>query len=221
MGSFSPSSAPSSSATRQTIYELCVCPNGKLYLSPAGAGSTCQSSSNICLWSWKDSPVPPPHTRIAFLLPSFCFTVLLGFPCSIRTLPTGHRANSSSGSRRTMWPSCLACGHSRWKTERKGNKPVVFVRKPGSSHHLLSKREYNTGAFAISEVKHIVLEFCRNCKWETAHIYIRYIDIDIILIQICPETEGETNWYDQITLLSWKHNFHSSFFGCKTFIPEF
>ncbi|KAJ6668621.1 hypothetical protein lerEdw1_012103 [Lerista edwardsae] len=51
MGSFSPSSAPSSSATRQTIYELCVCPNGKLYLSPAGAGSTCQSSSNICLWS--------------------------------------------------------------------------------------------------------------------------------------------------------------------------
>ncbi|KAM9381994.1 zeta-sarcoglycan isoform 2-T2 [Phaethornis superciliosus] len=56
MGSFSSSSSsssssPSSSAPRQTIYELCVCPNGKLYLSPAGAGSTCQSSSNICLWS--------------------------------------------------------------------------------------------------------------------------------------------------------------------------
>uniref|UniRef100_A0A8D0L561 Sarcoglycan zeta n=1 Tax=Sphenodon punctatus TaxID=8508 RepID=A0A8D0L561_SPHPU len=50
MGSFS-SSSPSSSTPRQTIYELCVCPNGKLYLSPAGAGSTCQSSSNICLWS--------------------------------------------------------------------------------------------------------------------------------------------------------------------------
>ncbi|KAM8808805.1 zeta-sarcoglycan isoform 2-T2 [Eudromia elegans] len=50
-GSFSSSSPPSSSAPRQTIYELCVCPNGKLYLSPAGAGSTCQSSSNICLWS--------------------------------------------------------------------------------------------------------------------------------------------------------------------------
>ncbi|NWU46629.1 SGCZ protein, partial [Dromas ardeola] len=33
------------------VYLLCVCPNGKLYLSPAGAGSTCQSSSNICLWS--------------------------------------------------------------------------------------------------------------------------------------------------------------------------
>ncbi|KAM9143878.1 zeta-sarcoglycan isoform 3-T3 [Pangshura tecta] len=50
MGSFS--SSPSSSSTpRQTIYELCVCPNGKLYLSPAGAGSTCQSTSNICLWS--------------------------------------------------------------------------------------------------------------------------------------------------------------------------
>ncbi|KAM9236609.1 zeta-sarcoglycan isoform 2-T2 [Leptosomus discolor] len=54
VGSFSSSSSsslPSSSAPRQTIYELCVCPNGKLYLSPAGAGSTCQSSSNICLWS--------------------------------------------------------------------------------------------------------------------------------------------------------------------------
>ncbi|XP_069056820.1 zeta-sarcoglycan isoform X1 [Pleurodeles waltl] len=45
------SSAPSSSNSRQTVYELCVCPNGKLYLSPAGAGSTCQSSSNVCLWS--------------------------------------------------------------------------------------------------------------------------------------------------------------------------
>ncbi|KAJ7326724.1 hypothetical protein JRQ81_016483, partial [Phrynocephalus forsythii] len=52
LGSFSSSpSSPTSSIPRQTIYELCVCPNGKLYLSPAGAGSTCQSSSNICLWS--------------------------------------------------------------------------------------------------------------------------------------------------------------------------
>ncbi|XP_054353699.1 zeta-sarcoglycan isoform X2 [Pongo pygmaeus] len=49
-GSFS-SSSPSSSSSRQKVYELCVCPNGKLYLSPAGVGSTCQSSSNICLWS--------------------------------------------------------------------------------------------------------------------------------------------------------------------------
>ncbi|XP_052608020.1 zeta-sarcoglycan isoform X4 [Peromyscus californicus insignis] len=48
-GSFS--SSPSSSTSRQTVYELCVCPNGKLYLSPAGVGSTCQSSSSICLWS--------------------------------------------------------------------------------------------------------------------------------------------------------------------------
>ncbi|KAM8785114.1 zeta-sarcoglycan isoform 3-T3 [Rhynchonycteris naso] len=48
-GSFT--SSPSSSNARQTVYELCVCPNGKLYLSPAGAGSTCQASSNICLWS--------------------------------------------------------------------------------------------------------------------------------------------------------------------------
>ncbi|XP_063090661.1 zeta-sarcoglycan isoform X4 [Cavia porcellus] len=49
-GSFS-SSSSSSSNSRQTVYELCVCPNGKLYLSPAGVGSTCQSSSTICLWS--------------------------------------------------------------------------------------------------------------------------------------------------------------------------
>ncbi|XP_031195420.1 zeta-sarcoglycan isoform X1 [Mastomys coucha] len=49
IGSFS--SSPSSSNSRQTVYELCVCPNGKLYLSPAGVGSTCQSSSSICLWS--------------------------------------------------------------------------------------------------------------------------------------------------------------------------
>ncbi|XP_072262296.1 zeta-sarcoglycan [Pyxicephalus adspersus] len=49
-GSFTPSS-PNSVGPRQTVYELCVCPNGKLYLSPAGSSSTCQSSSNICLWS--------------------------------------------------------------------------------------------------------------------------------------------------------------------------
>ncbi|KAL1773222.1 zeta-sarcoglycan, partial [Sigmodon hispidus] len=39
-GSFS--SSPSSSNPRQTVYELCVCPNGKLYLSPAG----CRASSD-------------------------------------------------------------------------------------------------------------------------------------------------------------------------------
>ncbi|XP_072478474.1 zeta-sarcoglycan [Notamacropus eugenii] len=49
VGSFS-SAPPSSPAPQQTIYELCACPNGKLYLSPAGAGSTCHSSSSICLW---------------------------------------------------------------------------------------------------------------------------------------------------------------------------
>lgn len=169
MGSFSSSSTPSSSATRQTIYELCVCPNGKLYLSPAGAGSTCQSSSNICLWSWKNSQIIPPHTRIAFLLPSLCFTVLLGFPGSITKLRTGYRANSSSSGRSMTrpFPSGL-----RTFNERRENKLLVFIRKPGSLYHLLSKREYNTGAFAISEVKHIVLKFCRNCTWETAHIYI-------------------------------------------------
>lgn len=62
-GSFTPS-ASSSVGPRQTVYELCVCPNGKLYLSPAGASSTCQSSSNICLWSWRNYVFS--HTRIAF-----------------------------------------------------------------------------------------------------------------------------------------------------------
>ncbi|XP_066574381.1 zeta-sarcoglycan [Amia ocellicauda] len=40
-----------SAVPKQTVYELCVCPNGKLYLSPAGTGSTCHSTSNVCLWS--------------------------------------------------------------------------------------------------------------------------------------------------------------------------
>ncbi|XP_059844531.1 zeta-sarcoglycan isoform X2 [Hypanus sabinus] len=43
------SSSASSSNLRQTVYEVCVCPNGKLFLSPASVGSTCQSSSSICL----------------------------------------------------------------------------------------------------------------------------------------------------------------------------
>lgn len=38
--------------TKQTVYELCACANGKLYLSPAEKGSTCQTTSNFCLWSW-------------------------------------------------------------------------------------------------------------------------------------------------------------------------
>ncbi|KAK7929323.1 hypothetical protein WMY93_005718 [Mugilogobius chulae] len=37
--------------TKQTVYELCSCANGKLYLSPAEKGSTCQTTSNFCLWS--------------------------------------------------------------------------------------------------------------------------------------------------------------------------
>ncbi|XP_020391565.1 zeta-sarcoglycan-like [Rhincodon typus] len=45
------SSSPSASPLnlRQTVYEVCVCPNGKLFLSPAATGSTCQSNSNVCL----------------------------------------------------------------------------------------------------------------------------------------------------------------------------
>uniref|UniRef100_A0A3B5MLB0 Sarcoglycan, delta (dystrophin-associated glycoprotein) n=1 Tax=Xiphophorus couchianus TaxID=32473 RepID=A0A3B5MLB0_9TELE len=43
------SSSSSSSGTRQTVYEVCVCPNGRLFLSLAGAGSTCQINNNVCL----------------------------------------------------------------------------------------------------------------------------------------------------------------------------
>ncbi|KAK6493101.1 zeta-sarcoglycan-like [Huso huso] len=44
-------SLPGSTGPKQIVYELCVCPNGKLYLSPAGTSSTCQSTSSVCLWS--------------------------------------------------------------------------------------------------------------------------------------------------------------------------
>ncbi|TNN64620.1 Delta-sarcoglycan [Liparis tanakae] len=40
------STSSSSSGNRQTVYEVCVCPNGRLFLSQAGTGSTCQISNN-------------------------------------------------------------------------------------------------------------------------------------------------------------------------------
>ncbi|XP_062262657.1 delta-sarcoglycan isoform X1 [Platichthys flesus] len=43
------STSSSSSGTRQTVYEVCVCPNGRLFLSQAGTGSTCQISNSVCL----------------------------------------------------------------------------------------------------------------------------------------------------------------------------
>ncbi|XP_027894432.1 zeta-sarcoglycan-like [Xiphophorus couchianus] len=36
---------------KQAVYEVCVCPSGKTYLSPAESVSTCQAMSSICLWS--------------------------------------------------------------------------------------------------------------------------------------------------------------------------
>uniref|UniRef100_A0A3P8ZVI5 Sarcoglycan zeta n=1 Tax=Esox lucius TaxID=8010 RepID=A0A3P8ZVI5_ESOLU len=41
--------SPSGTTTRQTVYEVCICPNGKLFLSQTGTGSTCQISNNVCL----------------------------------------------------------------------------------------------------------------------------------------------------------------------------
>nr|XP_046185581.1 zeta-sarcoglycan-like [Oncorhynchus gorbuscha] len=49
LGVYSPSSDTASQ--KQTVYELCICPNGKLYLSPAGSRSSCYSTSNVCLWN--------------------------------------------------------------------------------------------------------------------------------------------------------------------------
>ncbi|XP_058133040.1 gamma-sarcoglycan isoform X1 [Dasypus novemcinctus] len=37
------------SSSNQRLYEICVCPDGKLYLSVAGVGTTCQESSQVCL----------------------------------------------------------------------------------------------------------------------------------------------------------------------------
>ncbi|XP_025056758.1 delta-sarcoglycan isoform X3 [Alligator sinensis] len=39
----------SAAGSRQKIYELCVCPNGRLFLSQAGASSTCQINTSVCL----------------------------------------------------------------------------------------------------------------------------------------------------------------------------
>ncbi|XP_036380500.1 delta-sarcoglycan [Megalops cyprinoides] len=44
-----PEGQASPTATRQTVFEVCVCPNGKLFLSQAGTGSTCQISNSVCL----------------------------------------------------------------------------------------------------------------------------------------------------------------------------
>ncbi|XP_047468234.1 zeta-sarcoglycan-like [Mugil cephalus] len=43
--------SPVEASQEQAVYEVCVCPSGKIYLSPAETSSTCQAMSNICLWS--------------------------------------------------------------------------------------------------------------------------------------------------------------------------
>lgn len=43
--------SPRQASQEQAVYEVCVCPSGKIYLSPAESSSTCQAMSNICLWS--------------------------------------------------------------------------------------------------------------------------------------------------------------------------
>ncbi|KAK1792483.1 hypothetical protein P4O66_012420 [Electrophorus voltai] len=50
-GSVDPLLTPGTSYTKQTVYEVCACPSGKLYLSPAESASTCQTTNSVCLWS--------------------------------------------------------------------------------------------------------------------------------------------------------------------------
>ncbi|XP_074672785.1 delta-sarcoglycan-like [Strix aluco] len=44
-----PQGSSSSTGSRQKIYELCVCPSGRLFLSQAGTSSTCQINTSVCL----------------------------------------------------------------------------------------------------------------------------------------------------------------------------
>ncbi|XP_039631621.1 delta-sarcoglycan [Polypterus senegalus] len=39
----------SASGSKQKVYEVCICPNGRLFLSVADSGSTCQINSSVCL----------------------------------------------------------------------------------------------------------------------------------------------------------------------------
>ncbi|XP_063059731.1 delta-sarcoglycan [Engraulis encrasicolus] len=44
-----PKGQASSTPSRQTVYEVCVCSNGILFLSQAGTGTTCQMSNHVCI----------------------------------------------------------------------------------------------------------------------------------------------------------------------------
>uniref|UniRef100_A0A8C6NGX6 Sarcoglycan zeta n=1 Tax=Nothobranchius furzeri TaxID=105023 RepID=A0A8C6NGX6_NOTFU len=44
-------SSTSQDFQQRVVYEVCVCPSGKMYLSPAESISSCQAMSSICLWS--------------------------------------------------------------------------------------------------------------------------------------------------------------------------
>uniref|UniRef100_A0A8C2IKD7 Sarcoglycan zeta n=1 Tax=Cyprinus carpio TaxID=7962 RepID=A0A8C2IKD7_CYPCA len=50
-GNVDPLLGPGTTYPKQTVYEVCVCPSGKLYLSPAESSSTCQTTNSVCLWS--------------------------------------------------------------------------------------------------------------------------------------------------------------------------
>lgn len=69
--------SPTQASHERAVYEVCVCPSGKIYLSPAESTSTCQAMSNICLWSWpgssdrgKPSTSAPQRLRLLRLMES-------------------------------------------------------------------------------------------------------------------------------------------------------
>ncbi|KAM4675152.1 delta-sarcoglycan isoform 1-T3 [Discoglossus pictus] len=44
-----PRGSYSSTGSHPKVFEICVCPNGRLFLSQAGSGSTCQINTSVCL----------------------------------------------------------------------------------------------------------------------------------------------------------------------------
>ncbi|XP_054982770.1 delta-sarcoglycan isoform X3 [Sorex araneus] len=44
-----PHGAHAPAGARQKVFEICACANGRLFLAQAGAGSTCQAHTSVCL----------------------------------------------------------------------------------------------------------------------------------------------------------------------------
>lgn len=79
------------SSISQGLYEICVCPDGKLYLSVAGVGSTCQEYSRVCQWGTRKggaSPSPAEFCMIATQSRLFSILKTKHFRWENRSVPT-------------------------------------------------------------------------------------------------------------------------------------